>query len=100
MGVTRSGFSAKRCAVRVMLLRSGILKPEGRWEILVFDDAIWQPSVYIHDVEEILLVIHVDDFLAAASQDALDWIRGCPRCMSSRRRSSAVLLKTLMKPPT
>ena len=38
-GVTRSGCSAKRCTVRVMLLRSGNLKFEGRWKILVFDDA-------------------------------------------------------------
>ena len=33
-----------------------------------------QPSVYIHDAKEILLVIHVDDFLVVASQDALDWV--------------------------
>ena len=39
MGVTRSGFSAKRCTARVMLLRSGNLKSEGRWNILVSDGA-------------------------------------------------------------
>ena len=33
-----------------------------------------QPSVYNHDAKEILLGIHVDGFLVAASQDALDWV--------------------------
>ena len=28
----------------------------------------------IHDAKEILLVIHVDDFLVAAIHDALDWV--------------------------
>ena len=32
-----------------------------------------QPSVYIHDVNEVLIVVHVDDFLVAGSQAALDW---------------------------
>ena len=71
-------------------------------ENLGFRRCALQPSVYIHDAKEILLVIHVDDFLVAASQDASDWgyKERCPRCMSSRRRSSAVLLKMLMKPLT
>ena len=30
--------------------------------------------MYIHDAKEILLVIHVDDFLVAAIHDALDWV--------------------------
>ena len=30
--------------------------------------------MYIHDAKEILLAIHVGDFLVAASQDALDWV--------------------------
>ena len=30
--------------------------------------------MYIHDAKEILLVIHVGDFLVAASQNALDWV--------------------------
>ena len=64
MRVTRSVFSTKRCTARVMLLRSGTLKSEGRWKIFVSDD--------IQDEKEILLVIHVDDFLVVASQDALD----------------------------
>ena len=43
-------------------------------ENLGFRRCALQPSVYIHDAKEILLVIHVDDFLVAASQDALDWV--------------------------
>ena len=73
MRVTRSGFSAMRCTVRVMLLRLGNVKSEERWNTVVFDDAFLQPSVYIQDGKEILLVIHDDDFLVAAKhQDALD----------------------------
>ena len=43
-------------------------------ESLGFRRYAFQPSVYIHDAKEILLVTHVDDFLGAASQDALDWV--------------------------
>ena len=43
-------------------------------ENLGFRRCALQPSVYIHDAKEILLVIHVDDFLVAASQDASDWV--------------------------
>ena len=43
-------------------------------ESLGFRRYALQPSVYIHDAKEILLVTHVDDFLGAASQDALDWV--------------------------
>ena len=43
-------------------------------ETLGFRRCALQPSVYIHDAKEILLVIHVGDFLVAASQDALDWV--------------------------
>ena len=43
-------------------------------ENLCFRRYALQPSVCIHDAKEILLVIHVDDFLVAASQDALDWV--------------------------
>ena len=39
-----------------------------------FRQSCLQPSVYIHDVREILLVVHVDDFLVAASQEALEWV--------------------------
>ena len=43
-------------------------------ENLGFRRCALQPSVYIHDAKEILLAIHVGDFLVAASQDALDWV--------------------------
>ena len=40
MGVTTSVFSAKRCAVQVMVLRSGNPKFEERSNILVSGDAL------------------------------------------------------------
>lgn len=39
-----------------------------------FRQSTLQPSVYVHDEMEIMLVVHVDDFLVAASQEALDWV--------------------------
>ena len=40
---------------------------------LEFRQSSLQPSVYIHDLREIFLVVHVDDFLISAAQSALDW---------------------------
>ena len=39
-----------------------------------FRQSCLQPSVYIHDAKEIFLVVHVDDFLIAADQQALNWV--------------------------
>ena len=33
-----------------------------------------QPSVYYHAIREVMLVVHVDDFLAAGTQESLDWV--------------------------
>ena len=39
-----------------------------------FRQSVLQPSVYMHDSRDILLVVHVDDFLVAATQEELDWV--------------------------
>ena len=39
-----------------------------------FRQSVVQPSVYFHDVHEVMLLVHVDDFLIAATQVSLDWV--------------------------
>ena len=39
-----------------------------------FRQSAAQPSVYIHDVRGILLVVHVDDFLISGDPESLEWL--------------------------
>ena len=39
-----------------------------------FMQSALQPSVYFHHERDILLMVHVDDFLVAASQESLEWV--------------------------
>ena len=41
---------------------------------LGFRQSVTQPSVYIHDQQQLYLVVHVDDFLVSGDQEALDWV--------------------------
>ena len=44
-------------------------------ESLGFRRSILQPSVYIHDSKEIILIIHVDDFLVTGDEQQLQWLK-------------------------
>ena len=39
-----------------------------------FRQSMLQPSVYVHDDREIMMVIHVDDFLVAGTHESLAWV--------------------------
>lgn len=43
-------------------------------ESLGFRRSSLQPSVYVHEQKEMMLVVHVDDFLISGDEDALVWV--------------------------